>query len=170
MNILGRDFRKGYVDHAYVNTNWFYGSHWKNTLQCLKFVLISLCFLCITFPDSQGSQPANLTNDGDSERRLVFQPSKHALVVDFDDLSFIQYLGFSFKWNSSLSTLQFMVDYSVDGLHWSDYVEDERVKVKGIKVESRFLEPPRERKIVTRNWQVREIGGKIRQKCIQGTD
>jgi len=50
--------------------------------------------------------------------------------MDLQQAVFVRYVGFAFKWNSSLSTLQFTVDYSLDGIHWSDYVEDERVKVK----------------------------------------
>ena len=61
---------------------------------------------------------------------LTVQPWDRALVVDFQYVSFIQYLSFTFEWKSSSSTLQFTVDYSLDGLHWNDYMEDERVKVK----------------------------------------
>ena len=50
--------------------------------------------------------------------------------MDLQQAVFVRYVGFAFKWNSSLSTLNFTVDYSLDGIHWSDYVEDERVKVK----------------------------------------
>ena len=35
-------------------------------------------------------------------------------------------------------------------------------------VESRFLEPPRETKIGSKHREVREIGGKITEKVIQG--
>ena len=35
-------------------------------------------------------------------------------------------------------------------------------------VEFHFLEPPRETKIGSRNWDVREIKGKIREKYVQG--
>jgi len=84
--------------------------------------------LCITFSDSQGSQSASIEDD--SVRTLQYQPFNRALVIDFDHITFIQYLGFSFKWNSSSSTLQFTVDYSVDGLNWNDFMEDEQVKVK----------------------------------------
>ena len=82
----------------------------------------------LVFSDGQGSPSESF--ESDSPRFLAFQPSNHALVIDLDSVSFIQYLGFSFKWNSSSSTLQFTVDYSVDGRHWNDYVEDERIKVK----------------------------------------
>ena len=61
---------------------------------------------------------------------LRFQPSNRGLVMDLQQAVFVRYVGFAFKWNSSLSTLNFTVDYSLDGIHWSDYVEDERVKVK----------------------------------------
>ena len=64
---------------------------------------------------------------------LTMQPWDRALVADIEDVSFIQYLSVAFKWKSSSSTLQFTVDYSLDGLHWNDYMEDERVKVKGKK-------------------------------------
>ena len=84
--------------------------------------------LCITFPDSQGSQSASIEEN--SVRTLQYQPFNRALVIDFDHMTFIQYLGFFFKWNSSSSTLQFTVDYSVDGLNWNDFMEDEQVKVK----------------------------------------
>ncbi|CAH3031379.1 unnamed protein product, partial [Porites evermanni] len=58
-----------------------------------------------------------------------FQPSNRGLVVDLQQAVFVRYVGFAFKWNSSLSTLNFTVDYSLDGIHWSDYVEDERLKI-----------------------------------------
>ena len=50
--------------------------------------------------------------------------------MDLQQAVFVRYVGFALKWNSSLSTLNFTVDYSLDGIHWSDYVEDERLKVK----------------------------------------
>ena len=61
---------------------------------------------------------------------LRFQPSNRGLVMDLHQAVFVRYVGFAFKWSSSLSTLQLTVDYSLDGIHWNDYVEDERVKVK----------------------------------------
>ena len=61
---------------------------------------------------------------------LRFQPSNRGLVMDLQQAVFVRYVGFAFKWNSSLSTLHFTVDYSLDRIHWSDYVEDEQVKVK----------------------------------------
>ena len=61
---------------------------------------------------------------------LRFQPSNRGLVMDLQQAVFVRYVGFAFKWNSSLSTLHLTVDYSLDGIHWNDYVEDERVKVK----------------------------------------
>ena len=61
---------------------------------------------------------------------LRLEPSNRVLIMDLQQAVFVRYVGFVFKWNSSLSTLNFTVDYSLDGIHWSDYVEDERVKVK----------------------------------------
>ena len=61
---------------------------------------------------------------------LRLQPSNRVLIMDLQQAVFVRYVGFAFKWNSSLPTLNFTVDYSLDGIHWSDYVEDERVKVK----------------------------------------
>ena len=58
------------------------------------------------------------------------QPSKRALVADMGETAFVQYVTLSLNWNSNLIALQFTMDYSMDGVQWNDYVEDERVKVR----------------------------------------
>ena len=58
------------------------------------------------------------------------QPSKRALVADMGETAFVQYVTLSLNWTSNSTALQFTMDYSMDGVHWNDYVEDERVKVR----------------------------------------
>lgn len=100
--------------------------------QWVKFIrltrsYVNTCVNCLC-PDVSGSQP--LSSEDRSRRKLTLQPWKRALVVNFEDLTFIQYSSFTLKWNAASSTQLFTVDYSVDGIHWNNYTEDERVKVK----------------------------------------
>ena len=62
-------------------------------------------------------------------KALRFHPEIRALVLDYERVALNNYFTFTFEWNSSSPTLQFTVDYSLDGLHWNEYTEDERVKV-----------------------------------------
>lgn len=58
------------------------------------------------------------------------QPQERAIVLKLKEVSLVQYSGLAFNWSSNSSSLNFTMDYSIDGFHWVDYVEDERVKVK----------------------------------------
>ncbi|KAJ7340304.1 hypothetical protein OS493_003037 [Desmophyllum pertusum] len=55
---------------------------------------------------------------------------QRCLVADMGEVDFIQYAGLSLNWTSNSTVMKFTVDYSLDGLHWNDYIEDERVKVR----------------------------------------
>ena len=95
--------------------------------------------------------------------------------MDLQQAVFVRYVGFVFKWNSSLSTLNFTVDYSLDGIHWSDYVEDERLKVKQFYVRvlhktshyevSRriFIKQPRRRSKRGRRRCISSLGSVVRK-------
>ena len=77
------------------------------------------------WPVSQDGPPVQLGN-----KSLTFHPAIGALVVDFSNVTLINYFTFIFEWSSSSSpSLRFTMDYSFDGLHWTAYVEDEQVKV-----------------------------------------
>ena len=97
---------------------------------------------------------------------LRFQPSNRGLVMDLQQAVFVRYVGFAFKWNSSLSTLNFTVDYSLDGIHWTDYVEDERLKVKQFYV--RFLHKTSHYEVSRRIFikQPRRRSKRGRRRCI----
>lgn len=66
----------------------------------------------------------------DSAGTFTMQPSKRALVADMGETAFVLYVTLSLNWSSNSTALQFTMDYSMDGVHWNDYVEDERVKVR----------------------------------------
>ena len=74
------------------------------------------------------SQSESLNEDDDGS--FTMQPSKRALVADMGETAFVQYVTLSLNWTSNSTALQFTMDYSMDGVHWNDYVEDERVKVR----------------------------------------
>ena len=82
--------------------------------------------------------------------------------MDLQQAVFVRYVGFAFTWNSSLSTLNFTVDYSLDGIHWSDYVEDERVKVKQFYV--RVLHKTSHYEVSRRIQLFRE---RLSEKCVR---
>ncbi|XP_022800026.1 uncharacterized protein LOC111337905 [Stylophora pistillata] len=79
-------------------------------------------------PDSEANnQPAESLED--SHDILTMQPQGRAIVLKLSGVSLVQYSGLSFNWSSNSSSLNFTMDYSMDGFHWIDYTEDERVKV-----------------------------------------
>lgn len=96
------------------------------------------------FIDHQSdSQSESLNNDYDGT--FTMQPSKHALVADMGEMAFVQFVTLSLNWTSNSSALQFTMDYSMDGVQWNDYVEDERVKVRrntDKKMSKKGLNPP----------------------------
>ena len=62
---------------------------------------------------------------------LRMEPTNRALVADMGDAVFVQNVAITLDWSSSSSTdLQFTVDYSMDGLHWNDYIKNGQVKVR----------------------------------------
>ena len=81
------------------------------------------------FIDHQSDSQSEGLND-DYGGTFTMQPSKSVLVADMGETAFVQYVTLSLNWTSNSIALQFTMDYSTDGVHWNDYVEDERVKVK----------------------------------------
>ena len=82
------------------------------------------CFL-----DSEASNQSSASFE-DSHDFFTMQPQERAIVLKLKEVSLVQYSGLAFNWSSNSSSLNFTMDYSIDGFHWVDYVEDERVKVK----------------------------------------
>ena len=82
------------------------------------------CFL-----DSEASNQSAASFE-DSHDFFTMQPQERAIVLKLKEVSLVQYSGLAFNWSSNSSSLNFTMDYSIDGFHWIDYVEDERVKVK----------------------------------------
>lgn len=82
------------------------------------------CFL-----DSEASKQS-AASFKDSHDFFTMQPQERAIVLKLKEVSLVQYSGLAFNWSSNSSSLNFTMDYSIDGFHWVDYVEDERVKVK----------------------------------------
>lgn len=78
--------------------------------------------------DSEESQSESINDE--YAGAFTIQPSKSALVADMGEIAFVQYVTLFLNWNSNSTTLQFTMDYSMDGVHWNDYVEEERVKVR----------------------------------------
>jgi len=79
--------------------------------------------------DNQADWQSEGLND-DYAGTFTAQPSKRALVADMGETAFVQYVTLSLNWTSNSTVLQFAMDYSMDGIQWNDYVEDERVKVR----------------------------------------
>lgn len=84
--------------------------------------------LFMFFIDHQSvSQSESLNSD--YAGAFTMQPSKRALVADMGETAFVQYVTLLLNWTANSTALQFTMDYSMDGFHWNDYVEDEQVKV-----------------------------------------
>lgn len=83
----------------------------------------------MSFIDNQTDSHSEGSND-DYAGTFTMQPSKRALVADMGETAFVQYVTLSLNWNSNSIALQLTMDYSMDGVQWNDYVEDERVKVR----------------------------------------
>ena len=79
--------------------------------------------------DSEASNQSAASFE-DSHDFFTMQPQERAIVLKLREVSLVQYSGLAFNWSSNSSSLNFTMDYSIDGFHWIDYVEDERVKVK----------------------------------------
>ena len=81
------------------------------------------------FIDNQTDSQSDGLN-GDYAGTFTIQPSERALVADMGDTAFVQYVTVSLDWTSNSTALQFTMDYSLDGVQWNDYVEDEGIKVR----------------------------------------
>lgn len=79
--------------------------------------------------DSEASNQSAASFE-DSHDFFTMQPQERAIVLKLREVSLVQYSGLAFNWSSNSSSLNFTMDYSIDGFHWIDYVEAERVKVK----------------------------------------
>ena len=74
--------------------------------------IIIIFFFFYYWPVSQDGPPVQLGN-----KSLTFHPAIGALVVDFSNVTLINYFTFIFEWsNSSSPSLRFTMDYSFDGL------------------------------------------------------
>jgi len=88
-------------------------------------------YLLVSFVDDQiHSYPEGSNHN--YAGTFTMQPSKRALVADMGETAFVQYVTLFLNWSSNSSALQLTMDYSMDGIQWNDYVEDERVKVRRI--------------------------------------
>ena len=91
--------------------------------------IFKLIIKLIDLIDNQADWQSEGLND-DYAGTFTAQPSKRALVADMGETAFVQYVTLSLNWTSNSTVLQFTMDYSMDGIQWNDYVEDERVKVR----------------------------------------
>lgn len=92
-------------------------------------IAFKLQFQPFFFLDSEASNQSAASFE-DSHDFFTMQPQERAIVLKLREVSLVQYSGLAFNWSSNSSSLNFTMDYSIDGFHWIDYVEDERVKVK----------------------------------------
>lgn len=92
-------------------------------------IAFKLQFQPFFFLDSEASNQSAASFE-DSHDFFTMQPQERAIVLKLKEVSLVQYSGLAFNWSSNSSSLNFTMDYSIDGFHWIDYVEDERVKVK----------------------------------------
>ena len=87
-------------------------------------------WLPVFFIDDQADSQLEGLTSGNYSGTFTLQPSKSAFVTDMGETAFVQYVTLSLNWTSNSTSLQVTMDYSMDGVQWNDYVEDERVKVR----------------------------------------